>query len=95
MHNISVFEFTGLYLRFKAYKEDGGGVGGRGGEFLREIWKYFVGILKIHKLFPPNSNLILLALHLSEKKLSITSAKLSKQVENTAPGWSMFNKCNI
>lgn len=28
MHNISVFEFTELYLRFKAYNEDGGGDGG-------------------------------------------------------------------
>ena len=40
MHNISVFEFTELYLRFKAYKEDGGwvedggGVEGRGGSSL-------------------------------------------------------------
>ena len=64
-------------------------------EFLREIWKHFVGMLKIHKLFVPNSNLILLALRLLEKKLSITSGKQSKQVENTPPGWSMFNKCNI
>ena len=95
MHNISVFEFTELYLRFKAYNEDGGGVGERGGEFLKEIWKYFVVILKIHKLFLPNGDLILLALHLLEKKLSITSGKQSKQVENTPPGWSMFNKCNI
>ena len=73
------------------------GVGLRegGGEFLREIWKYFVGKLKIHKLFLPNSDLILLALHLLEKKLSITSGKQSKQVENTPPGWSMFNKCNV
>ena len=62
---------------FKAYNEDGGGVEGRGGEFLREIWKYFVGILKIHKLFLPNGDLILLALHLLEKKLSITSGKQS------------------
>lgn len=78
MHNISVFEFTELYLRFKAYNEDGGGVGGRGGgKFLKEIWKYFVVILKIHKLFLPNGDLILLALHLLEKKLSITSGKQS------------------
>ena len=77
MHNISVFEFTELYLRFKAYNEDGGGVGGRGGEFLTEIWKYFVVILKIHKLFLPNGDLILLALHLLEKKLSITSGEQS------------------
>lgn len=48
-----------------------------GGEFLREIWKYFVGILKIHKLFLPNGDLIPLALHLLEKKLSITSGKQS------------------
>ena len=34
MHNISVFEFTELYLRFKAYNEDGGGVEGMGGSSL-------------------------------------------------------------
>lgn len=73
----------------------GVGLRGGGGEFLREIWKYFVGKLKIHKLFLPNSDLILLALHLLEKKLTITSGKQSKQVENTPPGWSMFNKCNV
>ena len=52
-------------------------MGKGGGEFLKEIWKYFVVILKIHKLFLPNGDLILLALHLLEKKLSITSGKQS------------------
>lgn len=67
---------------------------GLGGGLLGDM-EYFVGILKIHKLFLPNSNLILLALHLSEKKLSITSGKRTKQVENTPSRWGMFNKYNI
>ena len=68
---------------------------GSGGGLLGDT-EYFVGILKMHKLFlPTNRNLIFIALHLSEKKLSITSGKQSKQVENTPSGWSMFNKCNI
>ena len=73
--------FSNLLSSISALKHTtrmGVGLGeGGGGKFLKEIWKYFVVILKIHKLFLPNGDLILLALHLLEKKLSITSGKQS------------------
>lgn len=62
----------------------GVGLGGGGeGGWLR--MEYFVGVLKIYKLFLPNSNLSFLRFQLSEKKLSITSGKQSKLRENAPP----------
>lgn len=63
----------------------GVGLGGGGGGWLR--MEYFVGVLKIHKLFLPNSNLSFLRFQLSGKKLSITSGKQSKLREKHRPAW--------
>lgn len=56
---------------------------GAGGGLLGDM-EYFVGILKIHKLFlPANSNLIFIALHLLEKKLSLRAASKVNKREYT------------